>query len=708
MARAAAMQMPPVKYSLTRLGGGVTSQGVAFPGGLDLTTPSLALQPGAVRAGLNFECSQSGGYSRIQGYERFDGRPAPSSATYQLIQFPAFTNVPAVGNTITQAVSGAMAIVIGVNNAADAFYVAVTKVTGTFDYVNLVSVGITPIGVPESPSVMIAPKQNALYLAAAADVYRALILAVPGSGNILGVVGMTFNGLDNVYAFRANVGGTAVAIYKSSATGWVLVPFYKTVSFTAGGATEPAEGATLIQGGVTATIKRVETQSGDWTGNSAVGAFTITTPVGGNFAAGAATIGPINVTLSGAETAITLLPGGKFEFVKANFSGQGTTRRIYGCDGVNKAFEFDGDVLAPITTGNVPDQPTHITAHKNYLVVSQASSIFGSAPGDPFDWDAVSGAWEIATGDTVTGMTTMPGAETTACLSVFQRNNTSFLYGTDPDTFNYVTFNTGVGAIPGSVKNLFDTFAFDPQGIFSLKATLSYGNFNSSTLTKNIQPFIQQELSKVTCSSIQQSKSQYRVFFSDGYGLYLTVVNQQFLGALPTQFPNPVFCCDEGTNSNAGEFTYFGSNDEQGFVYQLDMGTSFDGASLDAYITMAWDALKSPEILKRFRECSIEMQGNAYAEFMFGYQLGYGSPNISQPTSVLYPSAFTGAPQWDSGISWDGPYVWDGRTLGPTRADMTGTGENVQFTISSTGNFIDAFQINSLVTHYTPRRGLRG
>lgn len=700
-------RLAPVKYSITRLGGGVTAQGAAFPGGLDLTTPSLALQPGAVRAGINFECNQAGGYSRIQGYERYDGRAAPSSATYQIIKFSAFTNLPAVGNTLTQATSGATATVIAVNNAMGAFYVAATQVSGTFDLTHLVSVGATPIGIPVSPLASISAKTNAQYLAAAADVYRALIGAVPGSGNILGVVGMTFSGADHVYAFRVN-GGT-VKLYKSSAAGWVLVPFYNVVEFTAGGASTPADGATLTQGGVTATVKRVMTRTGTWAGSTAAGGLVITNPSGGNFAAGAATLtGGINVTLSGVQTAITLSPGGKFEFVKANFSGQGATRRIYGCDGVNKAFEFDGDTLAPITTGLSPDNPSHIWAHKNYLVISKDSSILGSALGLPFDWSATDGAWEIATGDTVTGMTTLPGAETTACLAVFQRNNTSFLYGTDPTTFNYVTFNTGVGALPGSVQNLFDVFAFDPLGIFTLRTTLSYGNFSANTLTKNIQPLIIQERNKITASSIQQGKSQYRVFFSDGYGLYLSVVNQQFLGSMQVQFPNPVFVCDQGTDSNANEFTYFGSNDGLGYVYSLDSGTSFDGASLNAYITLAWDAIKSPELLKRYRMASIEMQGNAYAEFQFGYQLGYGSQNISQPGSTTYPSAFIGAPNWDSGINWDNSFVWDGQTLAPTRASMTGTGENIQYTIACTGNYIDAFQINSIVTHYSDRRGLRG
>ena len=253
--------------------------------------------------------------------------------------------------------------------------------------------GLAAVGIAEPVTVIIDARTQAIYRALAADAYRALIGPVPGAGSVLGVVGMIFSNTDNVYAFRANTNQTEVCIYKATPAGWVLVPFYNTVSFTAGGTTDALDGDVLTQGGVTATIKRVVWQSGSWTG-TAVGDFIITDPSGGDFAAGAATaVGSgATVTLSGVQTPITLLPGGRFEFVKCNFSGDIRTRRIYGCDGVNKCFEFDGDTLVPITTGLSPDVPTHITFHKNYLVISAGSSILGSASGMPFQWSAVDGA----------------------------------------------------------------------------------------------------------------------------------------------------------------------------------------------------------------------------------------------------------------------------------------------------------------------------
>jgi len=374
---------------------------------------------------------------------------------------------------------------------------------------------------------------------------------------------------------------------------------------------------------------------------------------------------------------------------------------------VNKAFEFDGTTFAPITTGLNPDAPAHITAHKDYLVIASASSILGSAPGEPFKWTTTDGAWEIATGDTVTGMLTLPGSQSTATLAVFMRSNSAFLYGTDPTTFNFTLFNTGLGALPSSVQNLSDTFFFDDLGIVTMKTTLNYGNFETATLTKNILPFILAERANLTASAVNRSKSQYRTFFSDGYGLYLTMVNQQYLGVGVTLFPNPVFVCDEGETSLGEEVSYFGSNDGQGYVYQLDAGTSFDGADINAYATLAWDPVKSPRVLKRFRNASIEIQAQSYVEVQFGYQLGYGSSNIGQPSPVTYPSSFSPTPTWDSNINWDAGFVWDGQTLSPTDVDLTGTAENIQFTIACSGNYIDAFQVNSIITAFSQRRAMR-
>lgn len=119
----------PVKYDLIRLNGG-----------LDQVTPTLSLPAGVARRAANFECSITGGYTRIAGYERFDGRPNPSDANYNILVCTFISSV-SVGVTITGALSAATGKVIFV----DATTIVTTKETGTFLNGEIVRVSSTNV-----------------------------------------------------------------------------------------------------------------------------------------------------------------------------------------------------------------------------------------------------------------------------------------------------------------------------------------------------------------------------------------------------------------------------------------------------------------------------------------------------------------------------------------------------------------------------------
>ena len=678
---------------------------VILKGGLDQITPTLMLGSGALRQALNFECAVSGGYTRIAGYERYDGHASPATSAdvglHRYISVAVYTHVPVRGDILT-ASGGAT----GVLAYIDGSVMVVTKNTGTWAVGENLSNESGLVGtvdnVYDGPS---SPEQDAKARNSVADIYRSDIYSVPGSGPIRGVV--EFN--DVVFAFRDDVATTGLGLYKSSATGWTLVPMYKTVSFTAGGTAEPADGATLTQGGVTAVIKRVVRTASAWDAGTASGQFIVATPTGGHFTAGAATIGAVNVTLSGAEALITLLPGGRFEFDERNFAGQAATNRIYGCDGKNKAFEFDGDVLVPITTGAVVDTPTHLAAHKGYLFLSAGSSIMNSAPGLPYDWTALSGAAEIATGDIVTDIISMPGDANSTSLGIFNRNNTFILYQRalyDGSFSNWtlVSYNTGVGSVPYSAQNMAQTFMLDDRGVNSMQSTLQYGNFAQSTLTNAVLPFIDERINKCVGSTLCRRKSQYRLFFSDGSGLYITVANAKLMGSMPVLFPNVVTCTYEGKNADGTDIMYFGS--DNGMVYQMEKGTSFDGEPIDFFMTTNYSNAKSPRTLKRYRKAAAEITAGSgcYASFDFTAILGYDSVEYNQATNTSY-SQYIGQIRWDS-FTWDN-FFWDANRLEPIECELEGTAENIALLVSGSSDYVPSFTINSFLVHFSPRRLMR-
>lgn len=657
----------------------------------------LSLPPGVCRAASNFEHSITGGYTRIAGYDRYDGRPNPSDATYLLLTITVSAAIN-IGDTITGNSSAATGKVI----AIDGDQYAVTRVSGTFLVNEIVKVGgVTKGTITTILGIESDPLTDAQYRLLAADDYRADIQAVPGSGSILGVA--FYDGV--VYAWRNNSGGTAANMYKSTSSGWTQVALGSELQFD-GGTGEILDNQTVTgaTSGATGVVKRVVLESGTWGAGTATGRLIFATITGAfqnneNLQVGGVT----KAVADGTQAAITLAKDGRVETTVANFGGGTTSKRLYGCDTKNRAFEFDGTTYVPLATGMSPDTPTHIAFHKQHLFLSFNHSLQFSSLGNPYQWSPLLGAGELAMNDIITNLVVMPGDQSTGALGVYTRSDTSILYGTDSSTFKLTNFNTGTGAIAYTAQVLDQAYVLDDRGVIGLNATLNYGNFTPTSLTMNLRPFVQIRRNLATASVVNREKSQYRVFFSDGTGLYLTILNGKYLGAMPVQFSHPVTCAVEGEKPDGTETCFFGSTN--GFVYRLDVGTSFDGGIIPASFNLVINAIGSPRILKRYRKASVEMSGDSYAEFAFGYDLGYRSESISQPLDQDIVNNLRAGYYWD-GFVWDN-FVWDGSDVSPAEVEVNGTAENIAVRFTSVSNLFQPFTVNSVILHYTPRRGLR-
>lgn len=663
---------------------------VQMRGGLDESTPTQLAPGGIARVARNFECAVSGGYTRVKGYERVSGQPRPSLARARV--FGIAGSVPSIGATVTAGVSS------GVVAAASSTYVVLTGESADFVIGDVLYVGATPYGTLTAPPSM-TTKQYAQFKAAAANVYRALINPITGSGPVWGVfmLGATY------YAIRNNAGGTAADLWKSTSSGWTQVTLPQEVAFTGGSGTAPAEGATITKGAVTATVKRVVTETGTWAGANATGRFIITS-ASGTFSAGALTAGA-TATLSGAQSDVTIPPDGHLHTIKANFYGQLVSQRIYGVTGVGRAFEFDGTTLVPISTGaGANDKPAYVAQHLSRLALAVGGSLVLSVAGNPYCYDTTLYAAELATGDEITGLVAAQGSETTEALTVFCRNSIRILYGTGVNgDWLLSSYSDNTGALAHTAQIMADTVALDDRGVVMLSATMAYGNFVQATLTANLNKFIQAHKSRASCSAINRSKSQYRVFFSDGNGLYLTLLNGKFLGAMPVRFPEAISCAWFGEDDAGDEVTLLGG-ETNGHVYMLDSGTSFDGEAIQASMTLNFDALGSARLLKRFRKASSEVMTNGYVEFQFGYKLGYGTSDINQPGYDAY-TVSGDMPLWGS-FTW-GSFTWGGSSALPAEIGMVGTAENVQAAFRCNADYIDSFTVTSLIYQYSNRRLMR-
>lgn len=667
-------------------------------GGLDLVSPTSGLKPGIARNALNWAVLTTGSYERIPGYQRVDGTsPTPNDATYSSLLVDDASAI-AVGDTIDNG-GGETGKVIRI----DGLRVYYTLQVGTFAVNDVLTAGptVTAVG-----GAAVSPGLAAELKLAASNVYRALVEIVPGSGAVRGVA---YYG-DTLYAWRDNAGATLLEMHKATSSGWTKIVFGYEVSFTTG-SVAPTEGAAITKGAVSATLRRIVLESGTWGAGTAAGRFITDAPTGGAFTAGALTAGgtaTLNAGLSGGlvQALITFSPGGRVQTDQEPF-GNGQAKKLYGCDGVNRGFEFNGTTMVPIKTGMATDAPDNVRVHQNHLFFSFGPSLQNSAIGDPYQWTPLLGAGETVVNGDITNLLSLPGNQTSAALAVYTADRTYALYGTSFGSGGDSVLSTlapTMGAEPYTAQTLDQPYALAQRGVTSLAASQNYGNFDADTLTFNIRPYIQARRGTALASGVNREKSQYRVFYTSGEALYLTIHNGKYLGALPQAFPNPVTCWCDGSTAAGAETSYFGSSD--GYVRQMDVGPSFDGAVIPFTLHLNYDSMKNTRASKRFRKAAIELTASSRVQFSVGYSIGYGDSEArQQPPYAIAVSSFSGTPQWDSFV-WDN-FTWDGRSLGPAEVELQGTAENVSMRFQGSSAMLEPFAINSVTIHFTTRRGLR-
>lgn len=666
-----------------------------FSEGLNLDSPALSIPPGMLIDGRNYEPVAVSGYRRMNGIERFSGKPSPSAAYYWLLGI-TLTGAIAANDTVTGVTSAATGVVLQVN----ASELVLTKVTGTFVSGEVLNVAAAPQATTTSAAERSSAATVALdatYRNLAADNYRADISAVPGSGSILGI--HQYNGVK--YAFRANAGGTAVDMYKSTSSGWSQITFGKEVSFTAASAA-PAEGGTLTQGGVTAIMRRLVIQSGTLGAGTAAGRMIIDTVAGGNFAAGAFT-GGMTGTCSGVETAITLATGGRFELVNYNFTGSTDTFRMYGCDGANRAFEFDGTYFVPIVTGMTTDKPKYIAAHKNHLFLAFRGSLQFSSIGNPYQYSLLTGASEIGMGETITGFLPIIGVNGSSSLMVSTRNSTSVLYGSSSSDFNLVSVAPDAGCVDYTIQNMGFPIALDDRGIRVLNTTQEFGNFADATITQLIQSLINEKQGTAVASSVHRTKNIYRIYFSDGSGLSVGFLNRKLIGIIPFDYGIAATCATSGENASGVEQAFIGSS--TGMVYQVDKGTSLDGDDLEAWLRSAYNSQKSQLQKKSYKRCILEMDAEGSANFQLGYDLGFGTPNIEIAGRTTLAESGGGG-YWDQ-ATWES-FTFDAQIVATPNISLSGTAENISLLIYSKNDYDDPWIIQGASIFFIPRRLSRG
>ena len=689
----------------------------AFSGGLNLVDPPMTMGPSFLIASQNYEQGTERGYRRMDGWEVFDGRNRPSDATYWVLNFDAgdtaITEGDLVGDSASSTIQGEAlidAVVTGGSWAtSDAVgYVVLMAVSGkttpaSFADDDALYVGAAQVATANglaSERGASTDTDDTTWYRDAVTTTRADIGAVPGSGVVRGV--QIYN--DNLYAFRDDSGATECVMHKATTAGWTAQDLGRSLSFTNGGTYEveeedEIEGATS---GATATVKRIVLTGGTWAGGDAAGRFILYNQTGTfqseNLNVGANLNG---ATIAGDSTGNSLQPGGHFEFIVDNFRGSTATIRMYGVDGVSNAFEWDGSVFVPLVTGMTTDTPKHIEEHyKHLFLMFTGGSVQNSNTGDPYGYTLRSGANEFGTGYEGVGMHGLPGG----VLGIWDRNRTYVLYGSSnggSDPWDLKEHSDRSGAIEWSIQRVGVPIYTDDRGITELDHVQAFGDFRDSVIAKEILPLLKTKKSLITASTIRRDKDQYRLFFSDGTALFVTFDGGKVSGSLPIDY-GTAFHCATSEEIAGIERVFVGGAD--GYVYELDRGTSANGSVISAFARVAFWHFKSPETIKQFHKASLELDCSGEISLQYTADFDYSSPDIAQARTETL--SFGGGGGYWNADNWN-DFNWGEAEYPQPIADIDGEGVNMGFLINSEATWEQPHTLYGATIEYTPRRKRR-
>ena len=592
---------------------------VTLKGGEDLTTPILAIRPGRAVIARNYEPGINGGYTRIAGYERFDGQTSPSTVLAYELAFATGVVEIVVGDTVTGGTSGATAKVVGVvvntgSWGVDAAGVLIIREpTGVFVVGEELEVSAIPCAEVAAETTGAAdPAHTAL----AIEDQRALLTAVPGSGPVRGVLVYQ----DNVYAVRDNVGGTAGVLYQATPTGWVQV----------------------------------------YAGFS---------------------------------------PGGRYEFDIETFTGAAGAEKAYGANTIDQGFEFDGTTVTFIDTGLGPamDHPDHVAAHRDFLFFSfPGGSVQYSPIGDPTGtWVPLYGAGELAISDEVTNMVSVPGG----VLCVLAHNRTEFLYGTPGGAdFQKVTYSRNAGGYPYTAQWINGLRALDDAGLVDVSVTDKFGDFEQSAFSGDIAPLINALRTEAAGAVVLKSKNQFRVYGKTGLCVIAGFKDGKFIGFTRAIYPMAPFCMTAGFLGTE-EVSLVGAED--GFVYRMDTGTSFDGAPIESFLRLPFNHVRGPSVRKRFRRVFIAIDASTpltvqiQAEFDFGS--AFATPGRVMDTPIVGAGGLWNLDTWNE-------FTWSGPLSDMPNIPLDGRGESIGLTLFHSSNVVGQFTLQDFIFHYSPSR----
>ena len=336
---------------------------------------------------------------------------------------------------------------------------------------------------------------------------------------------------------------------------------------------------------------------------------------------------------------VTIGGSGKVRFLKYDFDG---TEKLMLVDGTGKPYRFDDSTFAQLSS--LPSDTSgasFITNFKNHIVLGNGKKIVFSAPYEDDDFTVANGGGIINVADEITGLIVFREQ-----LIVFCKTSIFVLNGNSVADFTLQPVSRDLGCVaPDTIQEIGGDIIFlGPDGLRLFSATDRIGDFSLGAVSKTIQSemldLINSGSSGFT-STVIREKSQYRVF-----AFLLSGATEGAKGIAATQLQEGVVFNDlRGINAHVAhseyegfdELIYFANND--GYVYQMESGNTFDGKNILASFATPFVPLNDPSVRKTIYKGTAYLKINGGFELRQTLQFDYAQAGSNQSSETLDSSA---------------------------------------------------------------------
>lgn len=328
----------------------------------------------------------------------------------------------------------------------------------------------------------------------------------------------------------------------------------------------------------------------------------------------------------------------RYQFERTNFYGQDEFEAVYGVCGASPAFSFDGTRCIRIRT-ELPanqDLPRHILRHGDMLVLGFfPGALSFSPPGDPHETRGSQGANAIEVGDRLVGMASLAGD----AMAVVCQTKTEVIRGTTPESMIKSPISARRGGIEYTLVDMGRVVLCDGLGIFLADSPESFGAASRSYVSHPVHPWLRPRLQAqlsdedaylrpVVALNVRH-KNQMRLYFWDGWVLTMTMnepqefTTQRYYSQPANATTEPVpwvprmICSGIDSAGRERIFCSFFGGVKAGYVFEMDVGRSFDGDPIPAHIECNPLTVESSSLEKRYERFFIYGQGLCRASLTY-------------------------------------------------------------------------------------------